>query len=468
MTICTQNKLLEYYITSWAKEFITIDSDCSTFNSDLKNSCNEFIRSHLENLGIQTKKNEILASSRTIRYYLRNYIKRQNSSIGINFKYNHHYNGCGVKGIRISNPIEHEERILKNIRKQLSKDYAQLYPKENIHPFVFNQQYKIDYYQELKTVISQLPKYFFPLFKLNQQKWRDIYKEELNKLRRQSNSKWYTKKRKFERLFPSSYGLNRTYPRYKIYPTYGTIISFPRQLRQNILNKLNESEFGKFFTIDFVACHLNIIVGLFQQDAPLCYKLLIENLFWDTIINQTKIEYEKSFKPYPSSILSDENLKLILKKFVYKKLQGGNIRNTKDIYASLNPNLQRLLGRNFNSIAKCIQNNTYVKEIEKITKKIASEKTIYTPEYLEGYHIHVKRQRISRLATGIEMCLLLHLVLVIIELPENFIPISLEHDGLLLYGQCNNIEQYIKTINSKMKKYSNTLIQHPIMVELKN
>ena len=36
MTTCAQNKLLEYYITSWAQEFIILDSDCSTFNSDLK------------------------------------------------------------------------------------------------------------------------------------------------------------------------------------------------------------------------------------------------------------------------------------------------------------------------------------------------------------------------------------------------------------------------------------------------
>ena len=186
------------------------------------------------------------------------------------------------------------------------------------------------------------------------------------------------------------------------------------------------------------------------------------------IINQIKVECKDFLQFDSESKLSNEDLKQILKKFVYKKLQGGNITNTKDIYASLNSRLLKLLKCKFNYLAKCIQNNTYIKEIEKIAQKVASKKIIYTPERLEVYSIRVKHQRISRLATGIEMCLLLHLILIIIKLPERIIPISLEHDGLLLYGQCNDIEQYIKTINSEMKEYSNILIQHPIVVALKN
>jgi len=124
--------------------------------------------------------------------------------------------------------------------------------------------------------------------------------------------------------------------------------------------------------------------------------------------------------------LSNKKLKLILKKFVYKKLQGDNIQKTEDIYISLNNDLQELLINYFSHIVSCIRQNICIQKIEKITARIASKRRIYMPKNLDGWVIKVKRQLISFLATGIELCLLLHLILIIIELTQNMIPILLE------------------------------------------
>lgn len=468
MTIYSDNKCAEYFIQVWAQEYIEFDSNQSVLNTDLVKSCNEFIKDHFEGLGIKSTNDETFVYITTIRSHLKQYIKKLNLLTAVNFAYNHHNYGKGIKGIRLADAKGREIIILQNIRKQLLHDFKPFIARDQLPAFSFNDFYTNNYYEKLKEKTAEIPKYFFRLFIFHQWKWENIYHKSFNKLKKRCESNWYKKTHRFEKLFPVSYGINATYPRYKIYPTYGTIISLPNELRKDIIDELNKTMNGQFYTLDFTACHLNIIVGLFKDKAPTSYKLLKKNLFWTTLIDEIALECKSIMNPNEYNLLSHKNLKLILKKFVYKKLQGGDIKRTQDIYTSLSKDLQKLLSNHFSDIAKRIQNNICIQEIEKITASIASEKRIYTPEHLDGYMIGVKRQRISRLATGIEVCLLLHLVLIIIELPESMIPISLEHDGILLYGNCSNIQEYVKTINLRISKHSKALIKHPIKLELKD
>lgn len=462
-----QNLCTKYLVELWAKQSVGIQHRNYVLNKDLLRNCNVFLKNHFEAYDIEIHNKVSFVSIKILRLYLKQYFQTQDLLHNIKLQY-HHTDGRGIQGIYLLNLYQQEELILKNIRSKIFNDFQIFYKKNRIPAFNFNQPYQSDYYQSLKQKVSSLPTYFSQLFHIYNTKWKETYELELRKLKKASKLEWYKKNHRFDKLFPSLYGINKIYPRYKIFPTYGTIISLPQELRQKILKNLNTTSLGKFYTLDFVACHLNITVGLFKKDAPSCYRLLKEDLFWQTIIEQIYNNYRDNQGNSIQSHLSHQELKIILKKLVYKKLQGGNLLYTNDIYQNLDKNLKTKVSRDFKYLINYMKSNVCIQEIEKITTKVNSEKIIYTPEQLEGYALRVKRQRISRLTTGIEVCLLLHLILIIIKMTENFIPISLEHDGLLIYGVCNDIQDYIRRLNLEFQRCCNHLIQHTITIELKS
>jgi hypothetical protein len=180
----------------------------------------------------------------------------------------------------------------------------------------------------------------------------------------------------------------------------------------------------------------------------------------------------------------------MLKVCLYTALNGGNPTGDERIFENLKANarslfpfetkyqdnIKEVLNHPLFKTSKLILDQfTLTKELKDFNKECYSQGTgktyyTYTIDRPEPYICNLPHQGISRVLQGFEVVLLSYLTRIV--LTTGGLPISLDHDGLLIaypsYITPDSKQELEDLLTNKMYYISNHLLKAPMPIEVKN
>lgn len=299
------------------------------------------------------------------------------------------------------------------------------------------------------------------------------------------SKKYFETNRKFNRLVPVSYHRTEA-PRISAYGS--TFHGMKKVLLLQILKELSLNRNAVFIDIDMGAAHTRIARYLLHKEGSNLDYSLKDPQFWNVQISKARPYYEES-----GVNISDKIIKKLLKVGLYTSLNGGNPCSVERLVANLSLNVEDYINSNglvsiedlktsglYRATENCFNNFTLVKEVKDINTKCSMKfdhlkqayKT-FTVDRVSPYIIDKPHKGISRVLQGFEVVLLTVLVKEIML--KGGIPVSLDHDGVLVmfsktkfseYGSdfhaiCHNISQGL------FKSWSEYLLEEGIPIEPK-
>ena len=287
--------------------------------------------------------------------------------------------------------------------------------------------------------------------------------------------KYFETNRQFTRLVPCFYQRTKA-PR--ISTKGSTLHGMKKDLLKSVLKDLSLRKKIEFLEIDMSACHSRVARSLILSPDSVLGVSLREPQFWATQVNALKIFYlERDLN------VDDKTLKRILKVALYTAMNGGNpasdarlldnLSNNYEPYAREFTSVEQLQMSPLWSATKEILNRfSLVAEVRNLNETCAvkeedgSYKT-YTPDRWEPYVVEGKHLGISRVLQGFEVVLLT--VLVKQCLIQGSLPVSLDHDGVLIMvpSGTNTTELVEKLGSGDFAAWSEYLLKEPLPVEVK-
>ena len=229
-----------------------------------------------------------------------------------------------------------------------------------------------------------------------------------------------------------------------------------------------------FIDVDMTAAHVRIARKLTNLDESNLDRSLKDAQFWNTQIAKARPFYEEL-----GVNISDKTIKRMLKVALYTSMNGGNPAGNDQILKNLAGNAAEIIQREkmrsvgelrssplYVATMKSFDNFDLIKEVSNIKNKCAilnSSVSSYTPyedrSYLtftvdraEPYVVLQPHKGISRVLQGFEVVLLSVLVKDLLSL--GMIPISLDHDGVLVMLSEDQFREHGSDPASLCKKIS--------------
>lgn len=313
-------------------------------------------------------------------------------------------------------------------------------------------------------------KYFDPMHELA------IVDVPVGKPKDLKDMKYYEVNRKFYNLVSPQYIRSKA-PR--ITTKGSTFHGMKKDLKYNILKEL--SKYGyKMVDCDMSACHSRVAASLLLKENSQIRSSLEDDNFWG---RQVKI-----FGPFYNEygvMIPDAIIKKILKVMLYTSLNGGNPGSEARLIDNLSKNASEYLAQMelkdphllinskiFDASTKVAGKFNLANEIKELnktcvvpsmTRKIYFTHTIDRAVPYESESIHYG---ISRVLQGFEVVLLS--ILTQLSLKNNALPISLDHDGiLLLVPEEIDADELINTLNKDFVPWSEYLLDLSIPLEIK-
>lgn len=250
---------------------------------------------------------------------------------------------------------------------------------------------------------------------------------------KKGNLGYFRTKITFDSLVPMEYKRTPLAPR--LTAKGNSFHGMNKALLIKIVQKLTEMNQQMFvLELDMSACHSRVASSLLPPNSEL-NKLLTKSKFWETQVNE--------FLPLYTNEGIEMNLKMlkrILKVFLYTSLNGGNPASQERLIDNLTGNAMEILPKDNLTKSKVFTITKGIAEDFKLVLEVKDlNKECYTLGLKRGYTFTVDRfdpyindqvyKGISRVLQGFEVCLLSVLTLKVMQM--NFIPLSLDHDGLM-------------------------------------
>jgi len=368
-------------------------------------------------------------------------------------------------------------------------------------PFVYNPTFSTDFSQQgawmidsLLSVTPNFPYYFNKKFSLERQReityesffkirasWNEVQEKKSEEIldfeRKAKGKKYFETNRKFERLVPPFYKRTSA-PRLSALGS--TFHGMKKELLIEILKRLSKEGDVSFIDIDMSAAHSRIARFLLSNNESDLGSSLKDPDFWSTQISALRHHFSDR-----NVDITDSHIKKILKVGLYTSLNGGNPCSDDRLLATLTFNAEDLLEKgNLNTIEKIKSSSLWsssfdtlmsfslikeVKSLNEICAKQIDSKTyqVFTIDREEPYLIDSKHKGISRVLQGFEVVLLAVLTREI--LIHKCLPVSLDHDGVLIMTDNNTIPTDLCTSlsQSSFGSWSNYLLGEELPLEIK-
>lgn len=328
--------------------------------------------------------------------------------------------------------------------------------------------------------------YFEQIYSVNVQTLvaKEAFKRLKEKLERTegfkggTGKKYFETKRSFGRLIPAFYQRTQS-PR--LSAPGNTFHGMKKDLLIEILIEFSIRDNFTFIDVDMSAAHSRIAKYLLGDPESVMGLSLNDINFWETQVNTLKEIYIRGGLEVPPKII-----KKILKVGLYTSLNGGNPVSD----ARLNDNITLNAGEFLFSIGVAkdnLQNSSFwsltkemllsfqlIREVKNLNLKCAfkdfdDKYKVYTLDRTSPYEIDSPHKGISRVLQGFEVVLLSILLYDVISL--KLLPISLDHDGILLMAPNSTDPQQVceklSGVDSKFHQWSKYILEEPIPIEPK-
>lgn len=293
-----------------------------------------------------------------------------------------------------------------------------------------------------------------------------------------SKLKYYEVRRKFPFLVSSQYFRTKA-PR--ISTKGSTFHGMKKDLKLNILKELSLKGF-KMLDCDMSACHSRVAASILRKESSQIKFSLEDGNFWKGQVGL----FKPTFAKYDVDITED-TIKKILKVMLYTSLNGGNPGSEARLFDNLKSNAKDYINKfklNLNDPEVLLTSNLYyaaqevagkfelareLKELNKACVKPSLTRKIFytfTVDRYEPYESESVHYGISRVLQGFEVILLS--VLTRIAVSNNCLPISLDHDGILLLLNPDIDEsELMAKFNDEFIPWSDYLLDITIPLEIK-
>lgn len=299
-------------------------------------------------------------------------------------------------------------------------------------------------------------------------------------------SSYFNSVRNFASIIPYKYQATEA-PRLTV--AGATLHALRKDIKQTLLLDLSRKYNITFVEPDLSACHARVAAALIGPHSSL-HKLFDPHInFWD---EQTTINLEK-YK-FSNIEISPKSLRATLKVCLYTSLNGGNPSSDERVFETLKANAKD----KFKFQGKFIENRDAVfrdplfrktkivfdefqisNELKSFNKSCVYEGPpgskgptflTHTIDRPEVYSCDTPHKGISRVLQGFEIVLLSVLVKNVIE--TGGLPVSLDHDGLIIAypGSLNSADKTdLESLLFKSSQdWSSYLVQTPVPIEIKN
>jgi hypothetical protein len=317
--------------------------------------------------------------------------------------------------------------------------------------------------------------------KIAKETFESLKGTKFDKPGKKGNLGYFRTKRTFNSLVPMEY--NRTPLAPRLTSKGNSFHGMNKVLLIKIVQKLTEmNQQMLVLELDMSACHSRVASSLLPPNSEL-NKALTKSNFWELQVTNFLPLYvnegvEMNFKM----------LKRILKVFLYTSLNGGNPASEERLTDNLTSNAMDLLPKSHITQSKIFRITKRIAEDFKLVVEVKDlNKQCYTMGLNKGYTFTVDRfdpyvndqvyKGISRVLQGFEVCLLSVLTLNVMK--RGFIPLSLDHDGLMALilleetekddkeSISKKIEELELQLSESMNQWSNYLIKAPLPIETK-
>lgn len=293
-----------------------------------------------------------------------------------------------------------------------------------------------------------------------------------------SGKKYFETKRSFGRLIPAFYQRTNS-PR--LSAPGNTFHGMKKDLLVEILRDFSLRESFTFIDVDMSAAHSRIAKYLLGDPESVMGLSLNDANFWETQVNALKEIYLRGGLEVPPKII-----KKILKVGLYTSLNGGNpisearlndnlTLNAGDYLFSIGVAKENLNDSSFWNLTKeMLLSFQLINEVKNLNLKCSfkdydDQYKVYTLDRTSPYVIDSPHKGISRVLQGFEVVLLSILLYDVISL--KLLPVSLDHDGILLMApNSTDPKQFcekLSGVDSKFYQWSKYILEEPIPIEPK-
>lgn len=367
-----------------------------------------------------------------------------------------------------------------------------IYRPNGLTSFSFTGEKMVD---ETLRVSPNFPYYFNRLFPLELQSYvakqqfnilSEKFKEERRALEdrglvdvAKEGKKYFETNRNFQQLVPPYY--RRTLaPR--ISATGNTFHGMKKNLLINILLELSKIKPVSFIDCDMSAAHSRVAKFLLENPDSIMGLSLKDENFWQSQIQSLRyIYHDRGFR------VPDNIIKKVLKVGLYTSMNGGNpigedrlfdnlTNNAEGYFSSIGLKKENLVGSEFYQCSKILlQSFSLIEEVKRLNEscafkdEVTGEIKVYTVDRTDPYVIDSKHKGISRVLQGFEVVLLSVLLYDVVRL--KLLPISLDHDGILLMANANvdpeELCSQLSSPDSNLSKWSKFLLGEEVPIEPK-
>lgn len=254
---------------------------------------------------------------------------------------------------------------------------------------------------------------------------------------------------------------------------------------QALLEELDGSY--EIHCVDMTACHSNIYIGLLESQTQAFKEAMDSDNAWKHMAK----EIPDSVIPEASGPAKFDLVKRLLKIFVYKGLQGGNLHTSlstheplRRLFPGMSDSLLDAKGRDIISRSPALLELQHLRELVKPHSTIymacsevpfryaftsgASQIKRFPPfaawdlqdSPLDALPESMKKsttpQRVSRVFTGLEVVMLHHMVHVVCR-KQLAVVLSTEHDGICVLVHKDQASSLVPEINVELEPFSERL-----------
>lgn len=258
-----------------------------------------------------------------------------------------------------------------------------------------------------------------------------------------TNKKYFQTRRQFSNLVP--YCWKRTQaPR--VTTTGSTFHGMKKDLKFPILKEISKVSGLCFADLDMSAAHARIALSLLGRKSKYLKEAVNSSKFWDDRTTYYLPSLNEALSGLSLDAINPKQLRAMLKVSLYTSLNGGNPFGPARLLKNVNDNALHLLSHfeDFEDLEKFKESSLYkvlyrvfekdelIKEVKDLNKSCFSQRRLvsHTIDRVKPYKIDKPHKGISRVLQSFEVVLLS--VLVRSCLKELLLPVSLDHDGLLI------------------------------------
>lgn len=302
--------------------------------------------------------------------------------------------------------------------------------------------------------------------------------EEIDVKGGKGGKKYFETNRKFNRLVPITYH-RTTAPR--ISASGSTFHGMKKNFLIENLKDLSKNANVAFIDFDMSAAHSRIARYLLSKPGFMDASLK-DPEFWGTQVSRLRCFYDQMNIDLP-----DKNVKKILKVGLYSSMNGGNPISDERMLSNLQDNAEGYITKEglsdvdliktspiWGATRKMLEGFDLINEVRTLNESCAKfegpEKyATYTIDKINPYIVESKHKGISRVLQGFEIVLLS--ILLYDLLNYKFLPISLDHDGILLMCKPdvdpNKICKQLSSNKSNFYQWSEYLLGEGLPIEPK-